>query len=65
MNEISTAQILYLKKQKRHKYIVSFSRVLILILFYSYGNSRHTMKLSILLFLAIRLKSSNAFGQWF
>ena len=33
MNDISTAQMLYLKKQKRHKYIVSFSRVLILILF--------------------------------
>lgn len=33
MNNISAAQILYLKKQKRHKYIVSFSRILILLLF--------------------------------
>lgn len=33
MNDISTAQMLYLKKQKRHRYIVSFARVLILILF--------------------------------
>ncbi len=40
LNELSENQINYLKQQKKHKYIVGISQILILFSFFSFfGNS--------------------------